>query len=317
MPIDNHTRQEAAEWFAALRRGPMSLAEREEFDNWRSDAVNQAALNSMHELWGEVAGIAQYDVGLLRRRRIRRKAAVAAAIAAVLVPIGIFLSLPASTPAAQHQFATAVGEQRQTTMPDGTIVNMNVATDLFYDVTDRKRAVRLDKGEAAFFVHKDKSRPFVVTAGNYEVTAVGTAFNVRNRGGKVEVSVIEGVVSLRAIAGPHAGEEFARLIAGKGVELGPVEQLDSKPVRIEPIAPQSAAEWRVRTLTYEDTPLSQVAAEFNLYFRRPLEIPQPELAGRRVTLRLQFDDREQALSTLAGLLGVRVERGTDSDQLAD
>jgi ferric-dicitrate binding protein FerR (iron transport regulator) len=63
--------------------------------------------------------------------------------------------------------------------------------------------------------------------------------------------------------------------------------------------------------------VSAVVGDLNLYFKRPLEVEDTALANRRVTLRLHVDDREQAVSTLAGLLDVHIEAGPDRDTLRD
>lgn len=317
MKLDEQTRQEAAQWFAALRRGPMSLDEREAFDTWRADPVHQAALNSMHEVWGEVAGIGQFGVEVPRRKLWPRRAAVAAGAVAVLTSAGLYLARPVSSPEAPHRIATAIGEQRTTTLPDGSVVSANVVTQLAYNLSDARRSVTLDRGEAAFFVHKDHTRPFIVNAGGYQVEAVGTAFNVRNRDGEVDVSVMEGVVSVRVASGPMNGHEIRRLEAGRRIALGPIQQLSERPIQITAIAPQSGAEWRTRTLVYEDAPVSAVVGDFNLYFDRPVEVRDPVLANRRVTIRLQVDDRERALATLAGLLEAHIQPGQRADTLAD
>lgn len=315
--INDQTRQEAAQWFAALRRGPMSLDERASFDRWRADPTNQAALNGMHELWGEVANIGQFGISVPKRRVWPRRTAAAAAVAAIVTAAIYYLAIPTGGTPSSQQLATTVGEQRTTTMPDGSVLSMNVVTKLSYDVDPSRREVALGEGEAAFFVRKDRARPFVVTAAGYEIEAVGTAFNVRNRGGEVDVAVMEGVVAVRVIDGPRAGQEIARLDAGRRVELGSIEQLGVAPLRIDEIPGQRAAEWRIRTLTYDDAPVSRVVDDFNLYFAKPVEIATTDLANRRVTLRLHVEDRDRALSTLASLLEVEVRQAAAADVLAE
>src|SRR6185437_13890973 len=64
--------------------------------------------------------------------------------------------------------------------------------------TQAERDIRLVRGEALFIVEHDPKRPFMVTAENARVRAVGTQFNVRDRTSSVDVSVVEGVVQVTA-----------------------------------------------------------------------------------------------------------------------
>lgn len=71
------------------------------------------------------------------------------------------------------------GEQKQITLPDGTIAYLNSGTLLVYPqkFTGDIRSVYLI-GEANFDVKKDKKHPFVVKTKCLQVKALGTKFNV-------------------------------------------------------------------------------------------------------------------------------------------
>jgi transmembrane sensor len=314
MKFSDQVREEAASWFAAVRRGPMTIEERQTFDQWRADPIHQAALNSMHELWGEMSGLEQLGVELPSIRQPRTRWFAAAAGIAAMIGAGAVYFASGDMRASSDQVATAVGEQRTATMADGSVISLNVATRLAYNEESGRRLVDMQQGEAAFFVHKDKTRPFIVRVGQYEVIAVGTAFNIRNRGGRVDVSVIEGVVSVRTAAGPNVGDQIALLSAGKKLALGGPSHLAARAVRPVDVAPSSIAEWRMRTLDYEDVPISQIVEELNLYYGRPLVV-EASTGARRVTIRLQVEDRERAISTLAGLLELDVARQPNQDVL--
>jgi transmembrane sensor len=314
MKFSDQVRNEAASWFAAVRRGPMTIEERQAFDEWRADPIHQAALNSMHELWGEMSGLEQLGVELPSIRQPRTRWFAAAAGIAAMVGAGAIYFVSGDMRATPDQVATAVGEQRTATMADGSVISLNVATKLAYNEETGRRLVDMQQGEAAFFVHKDKKRPFIVRVGQYEVIAVGTAFNIRNRGGKVDVSVIEGVVSVRSMAGSGIGEEIALLPAGKKLALAGHAKVAARGATPVDIAPSSIAEWRMRTLDYEDVPIAQIVEDLNLFFSRPLAV-DPSIGARRVTIRLQVEDRARALATLAGLLELHVARRQSDDIL--
>jgi len=315
MKIEDNIRDEAARWFAASKRGPMSLEERRAFDSWRANPVHQSALNHMHETWGELAGLQRTDaVPNDVSHRFRYKAAVAAALLVAGVG-GMYLTF-ATLGQSSNRIDTAIGEQRSATLADGSVINVNVATKLSYNLGARDRVIDMGSGEAAFFVHHDSSKPFFVRTGAYEVRAVGTAFNVRNRGGMVDVSVLQGTVSVTAIGGPHPGRQIAMLSAGRRVALGSPDAASPEQVRLDSVDPRSIAEWRARTLDYEDVPVSRVVEDLNAFFPRALVV-DPALAGNHITIRLRVDDRERALQTLTGLLDLRLDREGDRDVLTN
>ncbi|MBK1976923.1 FecR domain-containing protein [Brevundimonas sp. 3P9-tot-E] len=307
MIVDDDIEHEAAQWFAAQRRGLMALEERQAFDAWRADPVHQAALNRMHEVWGEVSAVGEMGVAPRRRAGRSRRAAVAA----VLV-LGLTASLGGGAWWALNRSVvqTRVGEQRSQELEDGSIVALNVMTRARYDINARERTVYLNAGEAAFVVRKDAERPFLVRAGGYEVRAVGTAFNVRSRDRNLDVAVKEGVVEVRRLSGE-----------GKPVLLRAGQRLQIKdagawraPLTISEIPTNAVDEWRQRVLTYEDAPISQVIQDVNRFYERPLVI-DPAFGRRHVTLRLVIDDREDTVKRLAALLGAQVQRADRADRL--
>ncbi|MFV0323814.1 MAG: FecR family protein [Bacteroides xylanisolvens] len=70
-------------------------------------------------------------------------------------------------------------EIRELTLPDGTHVMLNSKSTLLYpkQFTGETRSVYLI-GEANFKVKPDKKHPFIVKANDYQVTALGTEFNL-------------------------------------------------------------------------------------------------------------------------------------------
>ena len=71
------------------------------------------------------------------------------------------------------------GAEFQLKLSDGTVVHLNSQSYLRYPVlfTKGSRMVEL-KGEAYFDVAKDSARPFIIRTDNYDVTVLGTAFNI-------------------------------------------------------------------------------------------------------------------------------------------
>ena len=70
-------------------------------------------------------------------------------------------------------------EIRTLTLPDGTQVQLNSQSTLLYpqNFTGKDRSVFLI-GEANFKVKPDKKHPFIVKSNDFQVTALGTEFNI-------------------------------------------------------------------------------------------------------------------------------------------
>ncbi len=95
---------------------------------------------------------------------------------------------------------TPLVSKRSSPLPTAGSVELNTATVMRVAVTDKSRQVWLDKGEAYFEVAHIASRPFVVHAGNKNVTVLGTKFSVRRDDDKVTVSVVQGRVRVEDAA---------------------------------------------------------------------------------------------------------------------
>lgn len=309
MILSDEIQQEAAQWFAAQRRGPMSLEERQAFDAWRSHPLHQAALNRMHEVWGELSTVGEMVPAPRRRAPVQaRRAAMAAVLVmglAVSVSAGVFWRLDRTSS------ETGVGEQRSQELPDGSIVALNVVTRARYDLNDRERVVNLKEGEATFVVRKDPERPFLVRAGGYEVRAIGTAFNVRNRDRSLDIAVKEGVVEVRRLT---SGAKPVVLRAGQRFQVRDTTEHSQKHTKISNIPTRSVDEWRQRVLTYEDAPVDQVIRDLNRFYERPVSA-EPSLGRRHVTLRLVIDDRADTVKRLATLLDADIRDVGREDRL--
>ncbi len=111
----------------------------------------------------------------------------AAASVAIAAMVGIWFFLT-SGPVV---YSTGVGEQASFSLPDGSVVNLNAQSSLEVHYTKQERTVHLLTGEVLFNVKKRPDRPFLVLTERTKVRAVGTSFNVRQRGVTTTVTVAD------------------------------------------------------------------------------------------------------------------------------
>jgi transmembrane sensor len=223
-------------------------------DGRRSASVPSAA--KPHTLW-----------------RSRRAAAALAAVVLLAVASVVFLDRGKF----RDSYSTGIGEQRTVQLVDGSTVELNARSKIQVHLTERQRGVTLLEGQALFRVAKDNQRPFVVRAGDAQVRAVGTEFDVYKKQTATVVTVLEGRVETYDAADSPG---TAAIVLSAGEQLTVLPHVVTKPTRTDTSV---ATAWVQKRLIFEETPLSDVAEEFNRYNRRPLTIGDSDLEKLRIS----------------------------------
>ncbi len=271
----------AAQWMARRDRG-FTPAEQDEYLQWLSeDPTHGAELARLARAWDRLDALHQWnpthsarpnaDLLLPRHRRSwLRHPFLFAAAAAIVVLASLAWLRPGSTTTSAPEVIMHPGPRRLT-LSDGSMIELNAAARVDVRFSAETRQVRLLEGEAHFIVAKNPARPFVVTAGDYSVRAVGTAFNVSLSADAVDVLVTEGQVQLGAPhAPPASAPALPRLIAGQqalihGGTTTQVEVNELTPAQIE-----HRLDWQSLRLEFSSMPLRDVIEEFNRYNSRQL-----------------------------------------------
>jgi len=285
----------AATWFARLQGDDVSSQDRLDFQQWLSaDAANATAWNDMVGTWDSLSSL-ERDPALAalradalgategRPRHLNRRAlGLAAASVATLVG-GVILGrrwfgeakLPA--PAADEPvFTTAVGERSTFRLADASVVTLSTDSAVRVNHWDKERRLTLLRGQAFFQVAKDPSRPFVVAAGDKQVTAVGTAFDVRMEPGKLSVTLVEGRVRI-AGASPRGDRKVEMSAGSRFVAADPADWT------ISSVDTAKEAAWLQGRLVFDGEPLSAVIAEMNRFSDRKLAVADPALGATPVS----------------------------------
>jgi len=202
------------------------------------------------------------------------------------------------------QFETRHGEQLTQRLADDSVLHLNTESAVSIRYSKRERLVTLRSGQASFEVAHEANRAFRVHAGSADITDLGTRFDVRLDEGSTVVTVVEGRVAVRPMA---PGQP----LSPRSIELNADQQ-----VRVEegawpetPIAVDAtrATAWLHRQIVFRNEKLEQVAAEYNRYTAKPIEIATPALRNLRITGVFATDDTDAFIAFLRSLKGVRVE----------
>ncbi len=292
-----HAEYGAAKWIARRDTGPWSEADAAAFAAWLEESAgNRVAYYRLNGAWQEAGRLkalvgstvpaselsSPSTHGLIdgsppQRTALRAPLFRFSLAATVLFAVGVALLSLQSDFFQRERYSTVVGGLQVISLPDGSRVTLNTDSLLHIAFTESVRRAELDRGEAFFEVAKNPNRPFIVSAGDQRIVAVGTAFAVRRQADSIRVVVSEGKVRVE-IPGQEAALRQP-LPAGSIVRT----EHDDLLVQTKPIAEiEQSLSWRSGILTFRDTPLADAVAEFNRYNIRKIVIDDPAVAALQI-----------------------------------
>ena len=239
-------------------------------------------------------------------------AAVAMA-ACVVLSLGLLLTWNVRQPI-EHQLApdgvtalhleTRHGEQLTRRLADNSVLHLNTDSVVTIRYGKTERLAMLTSGQANFEVAHEPGRAFRVIAGSAEVVDLGTQFDVRLEHDSTVVTVVEG----RVAVGPSSSSQnhsprFVELSADQQIRVTAGEG-PATPVAVDA---QRTTAWLHRQIAFNHEPLERVAAEYNRYTSKPIEITTPALRNLQISGVFSTDDPEAFIAFLRSLKGVRVE----------
>jgi len=220
----------------------------------------------------------------------RAGALVAVACVIAYVAFGLRPSRPAG-----KVTETGVGETRVLALDDGSRVVLDTSSRLRVAFTAAARDVELVSGQAHFEVAKETRRPFRVRTRSAEVVAVGTMFDVAALPTRTTVTLIEGRVNVRTIAGTAKVQPTVEALT-PGEQLGIAgdgELLGKTVVKVE-----NVTAWQRGTIVLDDMALPEALNALNRYSRTRIVILGNALQTKRVSGVFRIGDVETEVSVL-------------------
>lgn len=279
--VDDVHLAEASAWLARLNGSERSDVVEEAFRAWLSESRAHArAYARVADVWDIIPGALQLDQTIVAnppRQRRWRTPLVAAACCMLMVVVAAVAWFQWRTPVYQ----TAAGGMEVVTLRDGTRVTLNTGTRLSVDYGAHERRVRLERGEAIFEDVADPKRPFVVQAGNHQVRALGTTFQVRIDPERLAVTLVNGRVAVsRSIAAGSRTRAAAPTILSPGERL--ILRSDGHATLDHPSI-EALTAWQRGEAVFDDVPLAYAVDEINRYGGTPVRLGDPALAQMRVS----------------------------------
>lgn len=264
--------REAAAWAVRAAERPLSAAEQGALDAWLAENPrNLGAWVRAQAIWSDVDRIAALDTGSRAASAMPpaepfrwRRYAIAASFAVAIIGSAVGYDRLAG------RVSTARDEVREIALEDGSTAVLNGGAVVQVRFDGATRRVVLRDGEALFDVAHDSARPFVVTADDVTVRAVGTKFAVDMDGDEVEVTVAEGVVAVSEGNGPPRliGRNQQFVMAATGAHRAVLDETE--------VSRRLA--WQRGLLVFSGQSLGRAAEEVNRYSDVVVTIDDPTLA---------------------------------------
>lgn len=303
-PLERRIAMRAAEWFVLLDSGEAGTTEKADFQRWHDSDPEHARAWARIQHVSRRAGSVPAAIGspiLRRAATLDRRVAIKALVLLITAPPAAMLAWN-MWPQQGQRYATATGEQREVTLPDGTRLRLNTASEISLAYSMHERVVVLHTGEILIETASDPmqtqgaGRPFLVRTAEGQVRAIGTRFVVRQLDAMSTVSVLQGAVELMPMhdSAPHR------------LEAGQQGSFDEHSVgAVEAVDAMHGGAWAQGILAVHDMRLDEFVAELSRYRRGHIRC-DAAVAHLRLTGAFQLADTDRILQNLIELLPVEV-----------
>ncbi|CAG5000008.1 hypothetical protein DYBT9275_02365 [Dyadobacter sp. CECT 9275] len=233
----------------------------------------------------------------------------AASLVFILGSIGILFQQ-----SGMKETSTSFGQIKKITLADGSIVTLNSNSRLRYAADflgTNEREIWVD-GEAFFEVKKRivhaKKIPFTVHANDLSIQVLGTAFNVTNRRGTVNVALEHGAVKV-----------IDKKNKDNSVLLKPGEsatQSDGHPTLTkEKVAVEDYSSWKNKVIVFRKKSLVEISEMMKDLYGMQVVIDNPALEKETFTGSFPSDSSQVLFQKLEKMFPMEVTRNGDEYHL--
>lgn len=189
-----------------------------------------------------------------------------------------------------------VGAKTIVHLSDGSVVQLNYGSKIKYPhfFSDQKREVTLT-GEGYFEVAHNREKPFIVKAGNLNVKAVGTSFNVLAYPNQenIETTLISGKIILEEVKQNGEINNIGTMTPGLHVDYN----IQTGAISSSAVSTEKYVSWIEGKLIFEDTPIHEVAEKLSRIFNVDFEVSE-EVKDYNYTVTFTDDPLNQILDLM-------------------
>jgi len=230
----------------------------------------------------------------------------AAAIVILLLSVG-FLAKTYLFDFPEMIVAYSGDEQKELTLPDGSLVHLNVQSELSYpEKFQRNKRVITLTGEGFFKIIRDPAKPFQVDiSSRATVEVLGTSFNIESRPetDEIRVQVVEGSV---AFYSQEEKEQKTILNTGDQAELEKGEiSINSEP-------DLNFLSWQTGIMYFQQCPVSDVVVQLETHYNRTILFDENISDDLTFTSTIDNQELEDVLEEMSLVLGLIITYNPDT-----
>nr|WP_320116665.1 FecR domain-containing protein [uncultured Desulfuromonas sp.] len=257
--------EQAIDWAIKIHYGPADDVQQQAFSRWLDHSPQHEEawrrLQSLHDEFSTLPAdlatrtLTTFDEQRQTRRRQRRQVLKLLVLGGVLASSGALTYRRAPWQRLFADTATETGQQRATTLEDGSTIRLNTDSAIARHYDASQRRIELLRGEIAVTTGRDRrKRPFIITTPYGTLEALGTRFTVRLRDAYARIDVQDGAVRMQ----PKNGTPWV-------VEAGTGGRLQQQKAEGAPPLPYDPTGWTDGVLAVRNMALKNVLSELARY----------------------------------------------------
>ncbi len=196
---------------------------------------------------------------------------------------------------------------KKITLPDNSVVTLNKGAEIKYGnsvLAGFNREVKLT-GEAFFEVTKKEHKKFVVKTSDYNITVLGTKFNVRSRQKNNFVVLCEGKIVLDKF------KKFDNQIVMKPGQIVKFSPENNSFIQSN-VNPEIYTSWMKNRLEFDNFSINDLAELLKIRYRKTLIVNNKVVFGTHISGSAPSDDVNLIIKALKSILKTEIIQKNDT-----